>query len=302
VLWLLVRLAVTATALGWTLAQLAPGELAHALGRVAPWALAGALGFALVGMTLGALRWRFMLLGYGAKSIWPFSKLLRATLVGYFYNTFLPANIGGDVLRGYVTRHAFDGGVGSYLVIFVERVFGLAGLVLLAGGILAIRPIGDFVWLPWIALAAVGSALLLALLPMFARRLIPWMPTRLRTPLRMLPDVERPSALLVVLGTSVLTHGVAALIGHTVLVSIDPTQQLLHSLSLIPVALVAVYFPTVGGLGTREAAFVVLLSTVGVSRADATAASLAFFAVQLLTAAMGGLLHLLAPLRDERAD
>ena len=43
----------------------------------------------------------------------------------------------------------------------------------------------------------------------------------------------------------------------------------------------------------------VLLGTVGVAEADATAASLAFFAAQLVVALTGGVIHVLFPL--ERA-
>jgi hypothetical protein len=53
----------------------------------------------------------------------------------------------------------------------------------------------------------------------------------------------------------------------------------------------------VAGLGVREAAFVFVFSKVNVSRADATGASLAFFAVCAIVAGLGGLVHLARPLR-----
>jgi hypothetical protein len=57
------------------------------------------------------------------------------------------------------------------------------------------------------------------------------------------------------------------------------------------------YVPiSLAGLGVREAAFVVLLGRVGVSPANATAASLAFMASLLVLAVAGGVGHALRPL------
>jgi hypothetical protein len=53
---------------------------------------------------------------------------------------------------------------------------------------------------------------------------------------------------------------------------------------------------SVAGLGVREAAFVVLFAHVGVSAANATAASLASMATQMTVALLGGIAHALVPL------
>ena len=49
---------------------------------------------------------------------------------------------------------------------------------------------------------------------------------------------------------------------------------------------------SLNGIGLREAAFVALLKGVGVSTADAFVLGLAFFAVGVLTAALGGVVLL----------
>jgi hypothetical protein len=131
---------------------------------------------------------------------------------------------------------------------------------------------------------------------MVARRIAPALPGRLKTLAKLLPPVRRPAFLLVVLALSVVTHTVVALSGHALVASTAATVALSESLVLVPLALVAMYFPTVAGLGAREAAFVVLFGSIGVAVADAMAASLGLFGVQLLVALVGGLLHLVAPL------
>jgi uncharacterized membrane protein YbhN (UPF0104 family) len=59
---------------------------------------------------------------------------------------------------------------------------------------------------------------------------------------------------------------------------------------------------TVGGAGVREAAFAALYGTVGVPEATAYAGSLGFWATQLLSAAVGGVINLAVPLSGRQSD
>lgn len=300
--WLAVRIAVTAGALGWTLAQLTPEALLAALGRVHPLAVLAAVALTSANVLVGAVRWRALLAAYGAPNAPPIVRLAHIYFVGLFYNTFLPANVGGDVVRAFVTRRAFGSQAASFLVVGVERVFGLAGLFLLAASVLRVHPVVQLGRgsLPALAVLGLVSALAATAAPALARRVRALLPARLRSPIAGLPAVERPTLLLPVLVLSVTTQSVVALAGFALLHAIDPTVTAAQALVLVPVALVAMYLPTIGGLGTREAAFVVLFGRVGVAEADATAASLALFAVQLVVALLGGAAHLIAPLgRDE---
>ncbi|UCE87288.1 MAG: flippase-like domain-containing protein [Deltaproteobacteria bacterium] len=294
----LIRLGATAAALAlwWWIARVSLAELLEALGRIAPLAALVALALTFGNLGIGAVRWHILMRAYGAVAVPPIAQLARTYLIGLFFNTFLPANVGGDVFRAHVTRKAFPRVPGAYLIVLVERVFGLAGLFLLASAVLLVHPIpGIEVWVAalclMLALSGAASPLLIHL---FGRRL-PW---RLRELARALPSVHAPRMLLGVLFLSVCTQTVAALTGHALIDSLWPAVSLGDSLVLIPVALISVYLPTIAGLGARETAFVVLFGTVGVPEADATAASLAMLAVHLVVALTGGLVHVLAPARS----
>jgi glycosyltransferase 2 family protein len=292
------RIAVTVGALTWALSQTDLSALSAAFGRITTVALTGAVLLFFANLLAAAVRWRVLLATYGSDWNPPIALLYRIYVVALFYNTVLPANVGGDVMRGYVTRRAFPGAAGAYLIVVIERVFGLAGIFLLAATGLLIRPIDTLPNAAAMAMVALLAALSAAASPLFARRLAPWLPGRLRTMAAALPIPRLPALLLVVLALSVVTQGLLALTGHVLLASVGAPVGLFDSLTLIPVAMAAVYAPTVAGLGARELAFVVVLAAVGVSEADAVAASLALFGAQLITALFGGLMHLFAPLPE----
>ncbi|MFW6051049.1 MAG: lysylphosphatidylglycerol synthase transmembrane domain-containing protein [Myxococcota bacterium] len=298
----LVRLGITSAALAWAMSQTDFDALGSALARVSGTAAVLSVAIFLVNLLVGAARWRVLLVAYGGKWKPPLLLLWRVYLVALFYNTVLPANVGGDVMRGYVTRRAFPGAAGAYLVVAIERIFGLAGIFLLAAIGLIVHPIPEISNMTVFALAGIVVAGLAAASPMAGRRLAPWLPGRLRTMAELLPTVRVPALLIVVLALSVGTQTALALTGHVLLSSIDPQISLGTSIILVPVAMAAIYAPTVGGLGAREAAFVLVFGAIGMGETDAVAASFAMFAAQLATALLGGLAHLIAPLPDPEEE
>src|SRR5262249_46393385 len=79
-----------------------------------------------------ASTWRWHLLLNAQKVHLPGRTLLGSFLVAGFFNNFLPSNIGGDVVRIRDTARAAKSKTLATMVIFVDRVMGLMGLVLVA--------------------------------------------------------------------------------------------------------------------------------------------------------------------------
>jgi uncharacterized membrane protein YbhN (UPF0104 family) len=114
-----------------------------------------------------------------------------------------------------------------------------------------------------------------------------------------LPELRSARPFLLVLAVTVVNWIIVAAAGHLLVSSIDSGVKPGDSFVIIPLAAAAVFFPlTVAGVGAREAAFVLLFRTVGVSDADALAASLSFFACQLVVALSGGVLSALFRLSE----
>ncbi len=106
------------------------GSIIRLLTGLNPWVVLFAAGTMLANQLLFVARWVLLLkvqsinIGYWTA--------LRLHLLGRFYSNCLPTSIGGDLLRAwYVTKHT-NKKVEAVFSVFVDRLVGLSGLVLVA--------------------------------------------------------------------------------------------------------------------------------------------------------------------------
>lgn len=309
-MWAL-KIGGTLAGLGYVLWKVDFGEVTQVIVRVSPYAFLAACALTGANLIVGALRWRILLAAYGAPHRPPLLHLARVYLVGFFYNNYLPGGLGGDFVRAIVTRASFGAQgaatqtTASMTVVFVERVLGLAGLLLLVSGAYLVRPLpGTEGVLPISGLFLLGAVAAVALLAL-SRRIAPVLPGRLGSIAAALPALERPLPFVGALGLSLCTQAVVALTGWVLMVSITRGAVTLgDALVLVPLAMASAYFPfSVGGSGVREAAFVALgTRALGMSEADALASSLLLWISQLAVGGLGGIAQLVAPLSGEASD
>ena len=293
VLGILARVLVTALVFGYLFSRIDARAVTASVRRIPATAALVSIGSLLIAVGTSCLRWRALLVAGGAHSLPSWGESLRLYLVAMFYN-LLPGAVGGDVYRGYATRHYFVDGAAmrSVGVVFVERVCGFAGLLVLAAGATLLSPLADREVLFYSGLglcAALGAVAALAV----GRRISPRLPVRIGKLAATLPEIERPMPLVVALTLSVLTHVLVAMTGYAVLESLAPEVSFTEGMAIFPLGTLAAYFPlTVAGAGARDTALVVLLGHLGVERADALATSLSMLACNLLVSGLGGLLQL----------
>jgi uncharacterized membrane protein YbhN (UPF0104 family) len=99
--------------------------------EMGPWFFAGILATFIASQVILASRWWLLLRTQKVHiNIWA---AVRLHFLGLFYNNCIPGSIGGDLVRAwYVTKHThrrFE----AALSVFVDRVVGLAGSLLMAG-------------------------------------------------------------------------------------------------------------------------------------------------------------------------
>ena len=96
------------------------------------WIFAGAIGVYVIAQLIFVARWSLLLKVQSIHiGFWP---AVRLHLLGLFYNNCLPGAIGGDLPRAwYVTKHT-DKKLEAALSVFVDRVIGLTGMLIMAFG------------------------------------------------------------------------------------------------------------------------------------------------------------------------
>lgn len=259
-----------------------------ALADIPAWSLAPAFALGGVAMSLGGVRWRLLMRALGARALPSVGTAVRVFYVGLFYNTFVPGSVGGDVVRGVVSRHNFEHPLASYLVVVLERLIGMTalGVVFLCGLLWGPDVIDLDAVLPWIGgLLALGVAV--AVGAVASGRLARWW--------RRVPRVDRPADLIGVFALSALAHvlGVAT-VGVLVAgmgLPLGPAELAF----VVPLASVAAVLPiALAGMGPREAALVGLLKLLGIPPEQGLALSLGVAAVSLGLALLGGVFQLVA--------
>jgi len=298
----LLKVIVSAALLVFVFTRVGWADIASALARVRLYWLGLALAVYVLGVFVRAVRWRLLLPRLDAPAI-NIRRLVELYFVSFFFNSFLPTGIGGDVVRIAEVSQAVGVPAAASSVI-ADRAIGLAATSLLA--LSALPFVGSRLSLP---LALITGATATSIPVAF------WLLTRYRSQefsaASYLPSFVRPlarqvgetakalaaytqpqlaQALAVSLAfalTNVLTY---AFIGAALEVDLSLAYYMLVSPVITLVLLIPV---SVNGLGTRDLTYQALFVPVGVAPQDALAMSLAYHALNLLAAFIGGVVYTL---------
>jgi len=94
--------------------------------------VAATLGIYILSQLIFVLRWYLLLRVQDIRI--GFGPAVRLHFLGLFYNNCLPGAVGGDLIRAwYVTKHT-DKKLEAALSVFVDRIIGLTGLLIMAFG------------------------------------------------------------------------------------------------------------------------------------------------------------------------
>lgn len=301
---LIVRAAVTLGLLGFLGYQMDLGQLWTVLFS-ANWLLVfvGALlHFATV--FLSVARWRLILANFAIGT--PYWKLTQITLIGYFFNLFLPSALGGDFFRSYYLAKREKRGMSTTLTTtFLDRVAGLSALLLIALPAVLIYPIR----VQGYSLVPIFATICLIFVASIVALFNPWMHSKMNLLLERLrrPEIEQKMTLVAqglerlrrngkaISGVILLSVGIqffVILAMWVAALSIGIDAPFSIFLIFIPVVNLAVAIPiTINGVGLRESVYYLLFAELGVPMETSVALSILNLVIVAATSLPGGVVY-----------
>lgn len=249
-------------------------------------ALFGMSALSLLLMFISSMRWAELIRGFGNPKQSVFL-LLKLSLVGHFYNTFVPGAVGGDVLRAAISSHFYAKKNTSYLVVFMERLLGLSCLCLILGLGVFLQPELNSTLTN--SLVLVGVLIVLGIIAFIFNweRLLGFAAPYIDT-------IEDKLRVGKALGLSLIGQSLTLFLFVFICQQIGISMSFADYCFIFPLGLLASVMPiSVLGAGAREVALISLLVTHGeVSEVNAVSVSTAYLGCLWFLGLTGGLLHL----------
>jgi uncharacterized protein (TIRG00374 family) len=304
------KVVVSVALLAFLFSRIPAAEVVGLMTRARPGLVLLAIALFTASIAGSAVQWGLFLRAQGVTL--PFGTLLQFYLVGLFFNNFLPATLGGDVVKVIDVHRAGGTRAAAVVATLMDRAMGL--LVLVAAALAALWLAGDALPLPElraplvaasVLLAAVFAAILsrraLGLCAAAAARVPGRRPRDLAA--RLVEHVGRfqrdRRVFLVAFALSVGIQAIRIGVHYLAALALGVTVSPILFLIVVPVIAVAVTLPlSVGGWGMREGVAVLLFGRLGVGAPQTLAFELLAHLVTVLVSASGGVLF---ALRKRRA-
>ncbi len=279
------------------------GVALRAAGANWPW-VALAVVITLFCILCCAIRWQMLLAMQGLKL--RFAKTFALYLIGQFFSALLPGATSGDLVKAYyAARETHHRKTEAIATVFIDRIIGLLALILFVVAVLAWRfrviwnmpqtRVLAIVYVAMLAVSVVGVAFIV-----WNRRsggtsasATGWRQQALRAYEALGQSLSSPGTLTVMLALSVVNHVAFVVAEYALAKAVGAPLSLADCLTVFPVINAAGTVPLApGGLGTRDAAAVMLLGLVGVVAAQAMSISLLVYGVMILFSLVGGFVFL----------
>jgi len=285
---LAIRLAISVLLILWLGWHLDLSALAQRLTKLDPFWLTMTFVTVLAAVLVSAWKWGLILATRGFAL--PYTRLLRHYFVGLFFNNVLPTTVGGDAVRAWETSKDTGEAPEAVGSVVTERliagvalgVTALLGLPFIAFNARVLGQVGLFLVID-VALVA------LFLLPKVAEgivgKLVPPRLTGLHENISQTVQVVRHTLknrglFLKVALYSVVFQILVAAVNACIFKAMGVPVTLAQCVIFTPMIFTVTMLPiSLSGFGVREAAYWYFFAQVGVSQADAVAASLAFFVI-----------------------
>jgi uncharacterized protein (TIRG00374 family) len=284
-----------------------------------PFYFFAALILALLNSVIATYRWRIVLKVPNITI--QYKNLLSLFFVGFFFNTFMPGNIGGDILRGYDLGRVSGRNKESYISIFMDKIIALLSLMLITlvscyfAGQEILETRLFFVVLLILSIFTVVVFLFFysSILKHF---IILLNSVKLRRTHDLLYDLfqhlslykRRLDAIALAFIVSFLSHCVLIFTIFCLSLSVQSTVNLRFFFLIVPIVIFLSMIPiSIAGLGIRESGFAYFFPLVGMGKESALLIGLLFFFLLIINGLIGALIYLSRDIRsyrkfDEKGD
>ena len=257
-----------------------------------------------VNLIIGAYRWK-VILKVGEIDL-QFKNILSLYFVGFFFNTFVPGNIGGDILRGYDVRQVSGKSKESFISVLMDRFIALFSLVLVclvscffSKQVIANKGIFFFI-LGFFSISSLALIFFLNsnimrkfgfVLKIFNHRN---MDAKIKEAYHHILDYKgRKDIIVPVFLISVFSHIVLILSIYILSLSISSTVSIKYFFLFVPIIIFLSMIPiTISGLGIREGGFAYFFAIVGMPKESALLISLLLFTLLVLNGLFGGMIYI----------
>ena len=278
------------------------GKKAYTSGAV--WLGVGLIPVAIV---LGAWRWQKLLRAGGIDL--PYTKALRLTLLGNFFNHALPSLVGGDVMKAYyIMRFRPNHKSQAVISLLADRLAGLGALAIICLAAIGLGwndPLVAKIRGPiFLVVGLLGLVAIVLFVPGVASRLrLGWVLARLpfKKQLEKLRQAVRlysaqPGVLVQALVISVAIHWILLNCVYLGGLALAPGPSYHNYLLLLPPIWMVSAIPLApGSIGQMEAIYQAMFSRVGVSATSALSLSLFNRFLWLLWAVPGLIVYIKGP-------
>ena len=275
ILKLILKLAVAAAALTWVFTQIEPERVWQILKGADYRYLLGAIILFILSKVSSALRLNIFLRNH--RIFITEKENIKLYWLGMFYNIFLPGGVSGDAYKIYLLKKKLGKNLKELFgAVFVDRLTGVVALVSLALLLLSSTenriPFSGYAWiLVFIVLG--GFALLYRLF--FKRYLRIYLP---------------------VVGYSFLVQGLQVVSVFMILKGFGVSAHMTSYIFVFLISsLIAIIPVSVGGVGTRELAFMYGAQYLLLSQEVSVTVSLTFYLITLVTSLFGMVYSLKLP-------
>ncbi len=251
------------------------------------------------------LKWKVFIKAFGHEV--SILHLMRLYTISYFYNTFMPSYIGGDIARSYQLGRFIDSQSKAFVATFLERFTGLLAMVIIAAAFV----LGG-VSLPEgvkIAVLLIATGCLVLSLMFFSSFVGNWIFAYLEKIIALTNKVKLISLLKKLeeamkfargdkilfaksMALSFLFHILAVLNTYVAGRAVGWEEPDIFGLCVVvPLILIVSMIPiTPSGLGVQEGAFVFFLKRIGATAAEGFGVALILRIKVLIIAIVGGIM------------